>query len=109
MATPQPAQQSSTGQNTSIWAILALVFAFVAFIILLFGIGKIEYSPNLLSIIFRFIFPLMGIICGVMALEQIKNNQLKGKGIAIVSIFIGGALILISILLYIGRRATTDV
>ena len=65
-------QQPATGQNTSIWAILAIIFAFV-------------FSP-------------LGIIFGIVALREIKNNpNLKGRGLAIAGIVIGGIFILIII------------
>ena len=67
-----PEQQPTTAQNTSIWAILALVFAFVA--------------------------PPLGIIFGIIALREIKKNpNLKGRGLAIAGIVIGSIFILIFI------------
>ena len=65
-------QQPATGQNTSIWAILAIVFAFV-------------FSP-------------LGIIFGIVALREIKKNpNLKGRGLAIAGIVIGGIFTLVII------------
>ena len=59
--------------GTSVWAILALIFAFV--------------------------MPLLGIIFGIIALVEIKNHpHLKGKGLAIAGIAIPPAVLLFVIL-----------
>ncbi|MDO8528628.1 MAG: DUF4190 domain-containing protein [Nanoarchaeota archaeon] len=41
---------------------------------------------SVLAIIFAFLFPLAGIIFGVIALKQIKKTKEKGRGLAITAI-----------------------
>jgi hypothetical protein len=38
-----------------------------------------------------------GIVCGILALSQIKKNKEKGKGLAIASLVVGGVSVLIAI------------
>ncbi|MFH1972316.1 MAG: DUF4190 domain-containing protein [archaeon] len=52
-------------------------------------VGRKTNTFSILSLIFAFIFPLLGLIFGVIALVQIKKNpSLKGKGLAIAGIII---------------------
>lgn len=76
MAIPTtPTQQPTTAQNTSIWAILAIIFAFV--------------------------FPILGIVFGIVALSEIKKNpSLKGRGLAIAGIIIGSLYVFILIAIF---------
>lgn len=72
--TPQPKEHpQSAPTGTSAWAILAIIFAFI--------------------------MPLLGIVFGIIALVEIKNNPaLKGKGLAIAGIAIPPAVLLLIIL-----------
>jgi 4-hydroxybenzoate polyprenyltransferase len=38
-----------------------------------------------------------GIVCGIIALSQIKKNKEKGKGLAIASLVVGGVTVLVAI------------
>ena len=51
----------------------------------------------ILALIFGFIIPPVGIILGIIALNEVKKGK-SGKGMAIAGIIIGSLLILISIL-----------
>ena len=69
--TPYPAQKS----GTNVLAIIALVGAFV--------------------------FPLAGVICGHIALSQIKRTGEQGRGLALAGLIIGYIYIAIVVLLII--------
>lgn len=57
---------------------------------------------SILSIIFAFLFPLLGIILGIVALIKIKeNSNLKGKGLAIAGLTIGTLFLILSFVLII--------
>lgn len=52
----------------------------------------------ILSLVFGFILPVVGIVLGIVALIQIKNdNQYKGKGFAIAGIVVGFAFMIVPI------------
>jgi len=64
----------------------------------------------ILSIIFAFVFFPLGLIFGIISLVQIKKTGEKGKGLAIVSIILGGILlflILTGIIWVIARNITS--
>jgi len=52
----------------------------------------------IISIVFTFVFPIVGIILGFIALKQIKKNNERGKGFAIVGIVGGFIMIILSVL-----------
>ncbi len=54
----------------------------------------------ILSLIFTFILPLLGLAFGIVALIQIKENKEKGEWMAYISIIIGGILIILIIILF---------
>ena len=61
--------QSTTEQKTCIWSILSIIFAFL--------------------------IPLLGILFSIIALVKIKNeSNLKGKGLAIAGLIVGGILLI---------------
>lgn len=39
-----------------------------------------------------------GIVCGIIALSQIKKNREKGKGLAIASLVVGGVTLIAAII-----------
>ena len=65
------------------------------------------YSSNrtnvwaILSIIFAFLCPILGIIFGIIALIQIGKSNMGGRGIAIAGIVIGAVFTIIPIVLFI--------
>ena len=61
----------------------------------------------ILSLIFAFLFPLVGLISGIIALSEIKKNpSIKGRGLAIAGIIISSFFVLIYlVLLLIGGLA----
>lgn len=62
---------------------------------------------SILSIIFAFVFPLLGLIFGIVALVKISHDSnLKGKGLAIAGLIIGALLtLIIPILVALGAIA----
>jgi len=54
----------------------------------------------ILSLIFAFLFPLVGLILGIIALSEIKKNpSLKGRGLAIAGVIISSFFVLIYLIL----------
>ncbi len=61
-------------------------------------------GTNVLSIIAlvgAFVFPLAGVICGHIALSQIKRTGEQGRGLALAGLIIGYAYIAVVVLLVI--------
>ena len=54
------------------------------------------------AIIFAFLFPLVGLILGIIALTQIKKNHEGGKGLAIASIVISVVIMVVGFLAIFG-------
>ncbi|RFA18045.1 DUF4190 domain-containing protein [Subtercola boreus] len=52
----------------------------------------------IVAIIGGFVFPLAGIICGVISLRQIKETGERGHGLALGGIIVGIAVIIIGLL-----------
>ncbi len=58
--------------------------------------GEKKYNTlAILAIIFAFLFPLAGIILGIIALNQIKKTGEKGKGLAIAAIILPIVMIIL--------------
>lgn len=63
--------------------------------------GKTINIFAILALIFAFIFAPLGIVFGFMALHQIKKKSQKGKGLAIAGIILGIIFVFFGILLFI--------
>lgn len=64
-----------------------------------------QKTPTLaiLALIFSFLIPIVGLILGIISLIDIKKNQnLKGRGLAIASIIISVIYMIIILALLIG-------
>jgi hypothetical protein len=53
----------------------------------------------IIAIIGGFVFPLAGIVCGFIALSQIKRTGQGGRGLALAGVIIGFAIIAFGILM----------
>ena len=79
-------------QKTSIFAILSFIFAYLCLPLALL------FFPNTIVNLILFLFPIIGLVLGVIALFDIKKNpNLKGRGMAIAGIIM---IIFILILVY---------
>ena len=70
---------------------------------------------SILSIVFAFVFPLAGLILGIVALNQIKTSGEEGRILAIIGIvlsiifMLGWILVLLGWILAIGAITTMTV
>lgn len=59
----------------------------------------------IISFVGAFVVPLAGIICGHIALSQIKRTGERGHGLALWGTILGYAFIVLAILLFVGLIA----
>ncbi len=56
---------------------------------------------SLVGLCFWFLAPIAGIVLGIVALNQIKQSNEEGRGLAIAGIAIGGVLLFINLLIFL--------
>lgn len=55
------------------------------------------------ALILAIFIPIVGLVLGIIALSQIKNNpNLKGKGLAIAAIIIGSLTVVLAVIIFVG-------
>jgi uncharacterized membrane protein len=63
----------------------------------------------IVGLILSFLVPIVGLVLGIIALNQLKNNPgEEGRGLAIAAIVISSIFMLIGILIFIGAMAFTS-
>ncbi|MFT4309754.1 MAG: DUF4190 domain-containing protein [Candidatus Woesearchaeota archaeon] len=55
----------------------------------------------ILSLVFAFIFPILGAIFGIIALIQIRDSGEEGRVLAIIGLIVSGIYILLALLMFL--------